>query len=337
MRAFRPMRPTLRMSPMCATPVETQRKTMGAMAMRISLIKRSPSGFMARACLGSKMPRAIAATIATKTCRVILLRSFFFLPRGVSCVSVANVFLAMVRSLVVGKRLQQAEQLFLGFKPNARRFRQRDVTLCNGRVIGKSAKGLKYSRVRFISAESQSGSDVQRQLMPAVRNAATRGPTVLFQHVQNAHVLDQAVAQRAIKLQNVAIRAHARIADQVSRILNRKKIFARGHRILVMSGQLSLQLIIERIARFFVPSQIVGLQGTRVSNRRLQVETSVRIHCQLVSALQNLQHSFDTAQIFGERCSADLHLHYAITHIEISLHLFLQGKKAFFRSEERRV
>src|ERR1700730_4991875 len=174
MRALRPMRPTLRMSPICATPVETQRKTMGAMAMRISLMKRSPSGFMARACLGSTMPGTIAARIATKTCSVILLRSFFFFPRGVSCVPVSKVFLAIVPHLIVGKRFQQAEQFFFRFKPDARRLRQRDVTLFNGRVVGKSAEGLKYSRVRFVSAQPQAGGDMQRQLMAAVRNAAAR-------------------------------------------------------------------------------------------------------------------------------------------------------------------
>src|SRR5258705_5600375 len=188
------MRPTLRMSPMCATPVETQRKTMGAIAMRISLMKRSPRGFMARACLGSKMPRRIAATIATKTCRVMLFRSFFFLTRGVSCVSVSKVFLAIVRPLVIGKRFQQTKQFFFGFKTNARRIGQRDVTVFNGRIVGESAEGLKYSRIRFISAESQSGGDMQRQLVAAVWNAAAGRPTVFLQHIQYAQVFDQAVA-----------------------------------------------------------------------------------------------------------------------------------------------
>ena len=39
---------------------------MGAVAMRISLIKRSASGFIARACLGSSTPSTIAAAIAKK-------------------------------------------------------------------------------------------------------------------------------------------------------------------------------------------------------------------------------------------------------------------------------
>src|SRR5579872_4110516 len=230
------MRPTLRMSPMCATPVETQRKTIGAMAMRISLMKRSPSGFMARACLGSKMPRIIAATIATNTWRVILFRSFFFLPRGVTCVPVSKVFLALVRPLVIGKRLQQTEQFLFRFKPDARRLRQRDVTVFNGRVVRESAKGLKYSRVGFISTKSQSGGDMQRQLVAAMRNAAGRRPAIFLEHIQNPHVLDQSVAQCAIELQDVAIRAHARVTDQVPRILNRKKILSGGHRIFVVIG-----------------------------------------------------------------------------------------------------
>ena len=72
-----------------------------------------------------------------------------------------------------------------------------------------------------------------------------------------------------------------------------------------MVGELRLQFIIERIPGFFVPSQIVGFKRVRVSNRRLKIETSIRIHRQLISALQKFQHGFDAAYIFRERSSAE--------------------------------
>src|SRR6202035_2495405 len=148
--------------------------------------------------------------------------------------------------------------------------------------------------------ESESGGDVQRELMPAMRNTAARGPSVLLQHIQNPQVLDQTVAEGAIELQDVAIRAHTCVAKQSARILNRKKIFSRSNRILIVIGQPRLQFIIERIAGFFVPSQMVGFQGMRVSNRCLEIKTSIRVHRELVAALQYFQDGLDAAYIFGK-------------------------------------
>ena len=54
---------------------------------------------------------------------------------------------------------------------------------------------------------AQARSDVQRHLVTAVRNAATRRPVMLTQHVERAQVLDQPVAQRTVDLQPVAVKA----------------------------------------------------------------------------------------------------------------------------------
>src|ERR1700719_1781751 len=109
--------------------------------------------------------------------------------------------------------------------------------------------------------------------MATVWNAAARRPSVLFQHFQYAEVFNQAVAKCAVELQYVAIRTHARIADQIACVLNGKKILARGHRALIAVGKLSLQFIIEWVTSFFVPTQMVGFQSVRVSDRRLEIET----------------------------------------------------------------
>ena len=51
-----------------------------------------------------------------------------------------------------------------------------------------------------------------------------------LQHLERAQVLDQAVAERAVELQPVAVRAHAAVADQVARVLHREQVLAGRHR-----------------------------------------------------------------------------------------------------------
>src|ERR1700687_4526389 len=121
--------------------------------------------------------------------------------------------------------------------------------------------------------------------MPTVWNATTRGPSVLLQHVQYPQIFDQSVAEGAIELKDVAIGPHACIPDQIARVLNRKEIFSRGYGTLIVGGQLCLQFIIERIAGFLVPSQLVWFKYMCVLNCCLEIETSICIHRQLVAAL----------------------------------------------------
>jgi len=100
---------------------------------------------------------------------------------------------------------------------------------------------------------------------------------MFLEHVERAQVLHQAVAQRAVELQPVAVGAHAAVADQVARVLHREQVFARGHRVLVETAQRGLQLEVERVARLFVPEQVVLREGLRVSDRGVEVEASVGV------------------------------------------------------------
>jgi hypothetical protein len=67
---------------------------MGPIVMRISLMKRSPSGFIFSASEASKMPSTTAAAMATKTRRVMLFRGLG-LSAKVSCVSIGKIFLSI--------------------------------------------------------------------------------------------------------------------------------------------------------------------------------------------------------------------------------------------------
>jgi hypothetical protein len=55
------------MSPTPATPATTVQNTIGAIIILTSLMKASPSGFMATPASGKKCPMATPATVATST------------------------------------------------------------------------------------------------------------------------------------------------------------------------------------------------------------------------------------------------------------------------------
>jgi hypothetical protein len=67
-RVMRPMRPTCRAAPVRAIPTATVVKTIGPIIRRISLMKPSPSGFIAAACAGQANPTATPRAIAASTC-----------------------------------------------------------------------------------------------------------------------------------------------------------------------------------------------------------------------------------------------------------------------------
>src|ERR1700730_10900108 len=114
--------------------------------------------------------------------------------------------------------------------------------------------------------------------MATMWNATTRAPSILFQHVQYPQVFDQSVAECTIELKDVAIRSHSRVPKQIARILHGKDVFPCCHWALIVTGKLCLQFIIERISSFLVPTQLVRLKSTRVSNCGLKVKTSIRVH-----------------------------------------------------------
>ncbi len=60
-------RPTRAMSAMCAMPVTTVQKMIGAISMRISLMKASPSGPIWAAVSGAHLPSAMPSAIAIST------------------------------------------------------------------------------------------------------------------------------------------------------------------------------------------------------------------------------------------------------------------------------
>ena len=62
-----PMRPTSFIAPMCAMPTTTVVKTIGAISIFTSLMKPSPSGFIAAARSGETSPKRMPSAMPTRT------------------------------------------------------------------------------------------------------------------------------------------------------------------------------------------------------------------------------------------------------------------------------
>src|SRR5882762_5992993 len=122
--------------------------------------------------------------------------------------------------LVFRQRLHNQEQFSLGLETNTRNLRQLDIAVLDRYPISKSTERLKNSWIGFVAPQPQTRGDVQRHLVPSVRNAADWRPPVVLQNAQNSKIFDQAVAQSAIELQDVAIRPQLRVANQISRVLH---------------------------------------------------------------------------------------------------------------------
>ena len=146
-----------------------------------------------------------------------------------------------------------------------------------------------------------------------------------LQHLQGALILAQAVGQRAVELQPVAVRAHAAVAQQVARILMAEQVFAGGHGPGVELRQRRLQRIVQRIAGLLVPEQRIVAQHFGVGDRGLQIEAAIGVHRELRLTADFLQHRLNALAVLVERGAADLHLHHGVAAVEIAAHLGAQS------------
>src|SRR3954470_23907252 len=92
-------------------------------------------------------------------------------------------------------------EIGFSFKPDAWQIRHGDVAVLDANAVGKAAIGLEQIGIALIAAEAETGRDIERHLMPTMRNAAARRPAVGFQHAERALILAEAIGQRTIELQ----------------------------------------------------------------------------------------------------------------------------------------
>jgi hypothetical protein len=166
---------------------------------------------------------------------------------------------------------------------------------------------------------------VERHLVPAVRNAAGPRPAFRLEHLEHALVLAQAVRERAVELQPVAIGTQSAVAEEVARVLMAEEVLPRRHRPRILRGQRRLQGVVEGIARLLEPEERVLPQHARIGDRGRKVEAAVRVHGQARGAVDLGQDGFDAPLVLRERRAPDLHLHHGVAAIDVAPHLRAQG------------
>ena len=158
-----------------------------------------------------------------------------------------------------------------------------------------------------------------------MRDAARGRPAVLPEHLQRAQVLDQSIRQGTVKLQPVAVAPHAAVANEIARILHRKQVLAGGHRLVVVIGELSLQCVIERVARLLIPEEVILRQLLCVGNGSGQIKTTIGVNGQSLTGAEQFEHGLDTLAIFCERGAPDFLLDHRIAAVEVTLHFARQA------------
>src|SRR5688500_17226551 len=89
--------------------------------------------------------------------------------------------------------LEHRVERVLRLEPDTRDLRHPDTTFHHGYVVGKAAEGREDFRVALIAAKPEAHGDVQRELVPAMRDAAARTPAVFDQHRERPQILHQAI------------------------------------------------------------------------------------------------------------------------------------------------
>src|SRR5207237_523001 len=76
------------------------------------------------------------------------------------------------------ERLHHRVELALALEANAGRVGRADMAVDHRAVVGKAVERVEHVRVRLVAAEPEPGRDVERHLMPAMRDAAPRRPAL---------------------------------------------------------------------------------------------------------------------------------------------------------------
>src|ERR1017187_547766 len=162
-------------------------------------------------------------------------------PRAGQAMSGREVWSSASRYFQPSSLLRQlshnSDQFGLALKPDARNLWHGNVAVFHLHAIRKSAEGLKEIGIILIAAKSKACGNIQRHLMPAVRDATARRPAGSLHNFQRPQVLAKPIRQCAIELQPIAVRPHSAVAKQVARILVAEEVFTYGHWAIVVISQ----------------------------------------------------------------------------------------------------
>jgi hypothetical protein len=80
-------------------------------------------------------------------------------------------------------------------------------------------------------------------------------------------MLDQAVGERRIELEDIAVGAQALVPDEVAGILHREEVLARDQGRGIDRTQGRMGQVVQRVDRLLVPAQAVRRDGITERNR----------------------------------------------------------------------
>src|SRR5437588_788001 len=173
------------------------------------------------------------------------------------------------------KPLHLGIEIGFALKADARQIRHRDDAVLDANAVGETAIGLEQIGIALIAAEPETGRDVQRHLMPAMRDAARRRPAMGLQHRQSALIFAEPVGQGAVELQKVAVGPHAAVSNEIARILMAEQVLAGRHGTWIEFCERRLKGKVERTTGFLVAEQRIAAQPPGLGNRGLAVEPAV--------------------------------------------------------------
>lgn len=108
--------------------------------------------------------------------------------------------------------VKEVDQVRFCLKSNPGIISQANQTVLYWRLIGESAKWLKYARIRFVPTKPQASCQMKRELMSTMGNTALRGPVELIKNIKHSQIFDESVSQRRIHLQVILLRSQSPVA-----------------------------------------------------------------------------------------------------------------------------
>src|ERR1700690_180351 len=98
------------------------------------------------------------------------------------------------------QRLHLTEEIGFSFEADTGKIWHRDVPIFHAHTVRETAIGLEQVGIALVAAEPETGGDIERHLMSAMRDAAARAPTRHFKHLERALIFAKPVRQGAIEL-----------------------------------------------------------------------------------------------------------------------------------------
>src|SRR5260221_12652445 len=112
------------------------------------------------------------------------------------------------------QRLHLRVKIGFSLEADARQIRHGDVTVLDANAIREAAIGLEQVGIALIATETETGRDIERHLMPAMRVASARPPALGLQHRECTLIFPPPVRQAAIQLEPVAVRPASAVRDE---------------------------------------------------------------------------------------------------------------------------